>query len=130
MPLGRFGPGLQATVGYLAGRVGMSQREVQDVLAAVFQTEVSLGSIAALEQAVSAALETPVTEAVQYVQRQPMRNMDETPWWERAKRVWLWVKSTPLATVFRILKTRGAGGARELLGEEFPGVVGTDRLAS
>jgi len=28
MPSGSFGPGLQATVGYLTGRVGMSQREV------------------------------------------------------------------------------------------------------
>jgi transposase len=130
MPAGRFGPQLQATVGYLTGRVGMSQREVQEVLAAVFHIEVSLGSISTLEQAVSAALETPVTEAVQYVQRQPMRNVDETPWWERAKRVWLWVKSTPLATVFRILKTRGAVGAKALLGEDFPGVVGTDRFAS
>lgn len=75
-------------------------------------------------------METPVTEAVQYVQRQAMRNMDETPWWERAKRVWVWEKSTSLATVFRILKTRGAAGAKGLLGEEFPGVVGTDRFAS
>jgi transposase len=108
----------------------MSHREVQEVLAAVFHTEVSLGSIAALEQVVSIALESPVTEAVQYVRRQPMRNVDETPWWERAKRVWLWVKSTPLATIFRILKTRGAASAKVLLGEEFPGVVGTDRLAS
>jgi transposase len=130
MPTSRFGSQLQATVGYLTGRVGMSQREVQEVLAVVFHTEVSLGSIAALEQAVSVALETPVTEVVQYVQRQPMRNVDETPWRERAKRVWLWVKSTPLATVFRILKTRGAVGAQALLGKEFPGVVGTDRLAS
>jgi len=130
MPTSRFGPQLQATVGYLTGRVGMSQREVQDVLGGVFHTEVSLGSIAALEQAVSTALESPVTDAVQYVQRQPMRNVDETPWWERAKRVWLWVKSTPLATVFRILKTRGAAGAKALVGEEFPGVVGTDRFAS
>jgi len=103
---------------------------VQDVLAAVFHTEVSLGSIAALEQAVSAALEVPVTEAIQYVRRQPMRNVDETPWWERAKREWLWVKSTPLATVFRLLKTRGAVSAKALLGEDFPGVVGTDRLAT
>src|SRR6266403_1120195 len=130
MPSGRFGSQVQATVGYLTGRVGMSQREVQEVLAAVFHLEVSLGSISALEQAVSAALETPVTEVVQYVQRQPMRNVDETPWWERTKRVWLWVKSTPLATVFRIFKTRGAGGAKALLGEDFPGVVGTDRFAS
>jgi transposase len=108
----------------------MSHREVQDVLATVFHTDVSLGSIAALEQAVSAALEVPATEALQYVRRQSMRNVDETPWWERATRVWLWVKSTPLATVFRILKTRGAVSAKALLGEEFPGVVGTDRLAT
>jgi transposase len=56
MPTSRFGSQLQATVGYLTGRVGMSQREVQEVLAVVFHTEVSLGSIAALEQAVSVAL--------------------------------------------------------------------------
>jgi len=130
MPMGRFGARLQAMVGYLMGRVGMSHREVHDVLAAVFQVEVGLGSITALQQAVSVALEGPVAEAGHYVQRQPMRNVDETPWRERAKRVWLWVKSTPRATAFRILKTRGAVSARALLGEEFPGVVGTDRLAT
>src|SRR5262245_52895668 len=107
MPAGRVGPQVQATVSYLTGRVGMSHREVQDILAAVFHTAVSLGSIAALEQAVRAALEVPVTEAIQDVRRQPMRNVDEPPWWERTKRVWLWVKSTPLATIFRIRKTRG-----------------------
>jgi transposase len=130
MPTGRFGPQVQATVGYLTGRVGMSHREVQEVLAAVFHTEVSLGSIAALEQVVSMALAVPAEEATRYVQRQPMRNIDETPWWEQAKRVWLWVKSTPMATVFRILQTRGAAGAKAVLGEECPGAVGTDRLAS
>lgn len=130
MPTSSFGPQLQARVGYLTGRVGMSHREVQDVLAAVFHTEVSLGSIAAGEQAVSRAVAAPVTEALYYVQRQPMRNVDETPWRECPKRVWLWVKSTPLATVFRLLKTRGAAGAKAILGEDFPGVAGTDRLAS
>ncbi len=130
MPTSSFGPQLQATVGYLTGRVGMSQREVQDVLAAGFHTEVSLGSIAAVEQAVSTALAAPVTEALSYIQRQPMRNVDETPGRERTKRVGLWVKSTPLATVFRRLKTRGAAEAKAVLGEDFPGGAGTDRLAS
>jgi len=40
------------------------------------------------------------------------------------------VKSTPLVTAFRILTARGAVSAKALLGEDFPGVVGTDRLAS
>jgi len=54
MPSGSFGPRVQATVGYLTGRIGASQREVQDLLATLYQVEVSVGGIGALEQAVSA----------------------------------------------------------------------------
>jgi transposase len=55
MPPGSFGPRVQATVGYLTGRIGASQREVEEILATVCQTEGSGGSIRAWEQAVSAA---------------------------------------------------------------------------
>src|SRR5713101_4143707 len=130
MPSGSFGPGLQATVGYLTGRMGASQREVHEVLAAVCHTEVSVGSIAALEQAVSTALAVPVAEAASSVQCQPVRNADETGWWEQAKRVWVWISTTPLVTVFRVLTTRRAAGAKALLGEDFWGVVGTDRYGA
>jgi transposase len=129
MPVGSFGPRVQATVGYLTGRIGASQREVQEILATLYQTEVSVGSIAALEQAVSAALAAPVAEAERYVQRQPVRNADETSWRERTKRLWLWTSTTPLVTLFRLLKTRGAAGAKELLGEDVWGIIGTDHYA-
>jgi transposase len=130
MPTGSFGPRVQATVGYLTGRIGASQREVQDILATVCQTEVSVGSVGALEQAVSAALATSVAEAVRYVQRQPVRNADETSWREKAQRRWLWISVTPLVTIFQLLKTRGAAGAKELLGEVVWGIIGTDRYAA
>ena len=129
MPTGSFGPRVQATVGYLTGRIGASQREVQDILATLCQTDVSVGSMGALEQAVSAALATPVAEAATYVQRQPVRNADETRWREKTKRVWLWISVTPLVTIFRLLQTRGAAGAKELLGEDVWGIIGTDRYA-
>ncbi len=129
MPRGSFGPRVQATVGYLTGRIGASQREVHEILAAVCQTEVSVGSIAALEQAVSTALATPVAEAAQYVQHQPVRNADETGGREKTKRLWLWISTTPVVTIFQLLKTRGAAGAKTLLGEEVWGIVGTDRYA-
>jgi transposase len=115
MPPGSFGPRVQATVGYLTGRLGASQREVQDLLATVCQTEVSVGSVGALEQAVSAALAAPVAEAATYVQRQPVRNADETSWREKTKRVWWWISVTPVVTIFRLLPTRGAAGAKALL---------------
>jgi transposase len=129
MPRGSFGPRVQATVGYLTGRIGASQREVQDILATVCQTEVSVGSVGALEQAVSVALATPVAEAATYVQRQPVCNADETSWREKTKRVWLWIGVTPVVTIFRLLQTRGAAGAKALLGEVVWGIIGTDRYA-
>jgi transposase len=129
MPTGSFGPRVQATVGYLTGRIGASQREVQEILATLYQTEVSVGGIGALEQAVSTALTTPVQEAARYVQRQPVRNADETSWREKGKRRWLWISVTPLVTIFRLLQTRGAAGAKELLGEVVWGIIGTDHYA-
>jgi transposase len=129
MPTRSFGPRVQAIVGYLTGRIGASQREAQDILATLYQTEVSVGGIGALEQAVSAALATPVREAERYVQRQPVRNADETSWREKGKRRWLWISVVPLGTIFRLLKTRGAAGAKELLGEVVWGIIGTDHYA-
>jgi transposase len=129
MPTGSFGPRVQATVGYLTGRIGASQREVQDILATVCQTEASVGGVGALEQAVSAALATPVVEAQTYVQRQPVRTADETRWREKTKRVWWWISVTPLVTIFRVLKSRGAAAAKEVLGEDVWGTIGTDRYA-
>src|SRR5262245_12194518 len=129
MPTGSFGPRVHATVGYLTGRIGASQREVQDLFATLYQMEVSVGGIGALEQAVSAALAVPVVEAQTYVQRQPVRNADETSWREKRQRRWLWISVTPLVTIFRLLKTRGAAGAKELLGEIVWGIIGTDHYA-
>jgi transposase len=129
MPTGSFGPRVQATGGHLTGRLGASQREVQDLLATLYQMEVSVGGIGALEQAVSAALVAPVTEAERDVQRQPVRNADETSWREKGKPRWLWISVTPLVTIFRLLKTRGAAGAKELLGEMEWGIIGTDHYA-
>jgi transposase len=129
MPAGSFGPRMQATVGYLTGRIGASQREVHEIFATLYQTAVSVGSVGALEQVVSAALATPVAEAQAYVQRQPVRNADETSWREKGKRRWLWISVTPLVTIFRLLQTRGAAGAKDLLGEVVWGIIGTDHYA-
>ncbi|CAG0942557.1 hypothetical protein ANRL1_00979 [Anaerolineae bacterium] len=130
MPSGDFGPRLQATIGYLSGRMGMSQRDLTETLTAVFHTNVGLGSISAVETIVSEALAQPVTDAQTYVQHQIAANVDETGWREQAKRAWLWVAATPLVSVFLVLGTRGAKGARQLLGEAFHGIVGSDRWSA
>jgi transposase len=64
------------------------------------------------------------------VQRQPVRSADETSWRERTQRLWVWISVTPLVTIFRLLKTRGAAGAKALLGEGVWGIIGTDRYVA
>lgn len=127
MPAGSFGPRVQATVGYLTGRIGVSQREVEEVMQTVFHTDISLGSIPAQEDQVSAALAEPVQAVQAYVQQQPVVNVDETSWREKTKRTWLWINTTPLVTLFRVLATRGAKGAQQVLGAVVKCIVGSDR---
>jgi len=122
-----FGPRVQATVGYLTGRVGISQRDVEEVLKTVCHTDISLGSIPAQEERVSAALAEPVQDVQAYVQHQPAQNVDETSWREKTQRAWLWINTTPWVTLFAVLATRGAQGARQVLGAVVRGIVGTDR---
>jgi transposase len=130
LPTGRFGPRLQATTGYLSGRLGLSQRDIAETLDTLFHAELSLGSVPAQEAAVSAALAQPVAEAQTYVQQQPAANLDETGWREQSQRAWLWVAATPLVAVFLLLTTRSAQGAKQLLGGAFAGVVGSDRWSA
>jgi transposase len=127
LPSGSFGPRVQATVGYLTGRIGVSQRDVEEVLQTVFHTDISLGSIPAQEDQVSAALAEPVQAVQTYVQQQPVQNVDETSWRDKTKRAWLWINTTPLVTLFLVFATRGAKGAQRILGTAVTNIVGSDR---
>jgi transposase len=130
MPPGGFGPRVQATVAYLAGRQGLSQRDTQELLGTLLHLNLSLGSIGALEQQVSAAVAAPVAEAQVYVQAQPVANVDETGWREGTQRRWLWVAVTALVSVFLLRATRGSQGVKDLLGATFGGLVGSDRWSA
>ena len=129
MPSGRFGPRVAATVAYLTGRCGVSQRDARELLATLYGVEVGLGSIAALEAQVSDALAVPVAEARAAVQAAPVVNADETSWSEQTRRCWLWTAVTALVTVFLLRPSRSSGSAKELLGATYAGIVGSDRYS-
>ena len=130
MPTGAFGPRLLATTGYLTGRMGLSQRDVEELSQALFHVDVSLGSVPALTQQVSEALAEPVAEAGRYVQQQPVVNADETSWRQKQAKGWLWLAVTPLVTVFLLATTRSGQSAKTLLGERYAGIVGSDRYSA
>lgn len=130
VPQGAFGPRLQAMVSLLSGHYHLSKRESAEVMGDFFQADIGLGSVPALEQRTSAAIQGSVDEAREYVKTQPVVHMDETGWREANQKAWLWVAATTLVTVFLIRPSRGGKVAREMLGEAFKGIVGSDRWSA
>lgn len=55
---------------------------------------------------------------------------DETSWWVGGPGWWLWTFTTPQTTVYQVAESRGSQVVREMLGDEFRGVLVSDCLAS
>jgi transposase len=110
----------------------LSKRQVTGLLEDCFDIHLSTGSVINQQTAVSAALAEPVEEARADVQEQAVRNIDETGWYQRDQdqKGWLWVVVTPLVTVFVVALSRGGKIAKQLLGEDSGGLVGSDRYSA
>src|SRR6266702_154239 len=130
VPSRTYGPRVQATVALCTGAYRLSKRTTQQVMNEVCGVPLSVGTISPLEQATTAAVAAPVEEARTYVHEQAVAHLDETSWWQGGKRAWLWVAVTSLVTVFVVRLSRGGQVARELLGETFSGILGTDRYSA
>jgi transposase len=121
------GPRLTAAITYLSGARHDSKRGVEDVVEALFGVPVSLGTVAAAEQEMSAALAAAHAEAVAAVRAAPVKNVDETGWKRAGQLCWLWAGVVKTATCFQVHARRGADGLRALLGDAPTGVVVSDR---
>jgi len=130
MPRGSFGPRAQAIIGYLAGRLGTSQRDAAEAMAVLHGLEVSVGSVSAIERQVSEALAAAVAGARQFVARQRAQYVDETSWPEGGQQKWLWVNATAEVTAFQVLAGRGTKQAKTVIDEAAKGVITSDRLGS
>jgi len=130
VPSGAFGPRVQAVVALLSSRYRLSRREVADVCVEVLGATLSVGSVDRLCQATAAALAGPVAELQAAIQQAERVGADETPWPVDGRRGWLWVVVSRWATVFTVAMSRGSKVIKGLLGEDFAGILGSDRWSA
>jgi transposase len=130
VPIGRFGPYLQAMLAMLAGAYRLSKRQIQQVSADMLGLKISTGMISKLERQSAAALEAPYNELATSVHQADAVNIDETSWREDRRKRWLWVTVTRLATVFTIARNRSGEIAVALLGSRDGQVVSSDRFSA
>jgi transposase len=119
VPEGAFGPRLQAVISLLTGRYRLSRNEAQDFVENVLGVPIAEGSIYAVEQATSQALQAPYEEAMNAVATADVRHLDETSWKQNAKLGWLWVLVSVAATLFIVARSRG----RQVLETTFGGAL-------
>jgi transposase len=121
------GPRLTATLSYFTGCHGVSKRGVEEIADTVLGVPIGLGSVAHVEQEVSAALEPAHREALAAVRAADVKYADETSWKLWGKLCWLWAAAMTGVAVFVIHGKRGATGLAALLGETVTGILHSDR---
>lgn len=122
-----IGPRLAAVMSYFSGRLRIGRRAVEEVVETVFNVPTSLGSIVTLEAETCAALAHPYQEAKTAVREAPVKNTDETGWFEKGQKRWLWGAATATVAFFVIHLRRNFEGLQALLGETIHGIVCSDR---
>jgi transposase len=126
VPTGDQGPRLQAVLALMAGAHRMSKRMVQTFCADVLGVPICAGQDCASEAETAAATQPVVQELREYVRGQPA-NVDETGWWQKRQRGWLWAVVTQAVTVFTVALSRAAAVAQELVDPAAGQVITTDR---
>jgi len=130
VPAGHFGHHIVALVALLSGRYRITRREIPALLKDGFGLKLSVGTVQALCEQASRALEAPYEEVAARVIAEPTVYADETGWRHRGKKHWLWTVGTKRGAVFRLDKGRGHDARSKLLPDDYGGVIHTDRWAA
>jgi transposase len=128
-PLGCLGFRAQAAVAVLTGGAQLPRRPTRRLLQELLGLPLSLGTLSRVEATVSAALAAVEAEIAAAVGAAPVVNCDETPWREPGAKPWLWVATTPQATLFRLALHRDGEAFATLLPPRPGQVKTTDRYA-
>jgi transposase len=127
---GQFGPQLTALIAYLTVVCRMPRLVVQRFLEGVLQIPISLGSTQAAWEEASAAVAAPYAELEAALPHERVVNADETGHRTNGAKRWLWAFVAHTFVLYRIAASRGTDVLQAVLGETFPGVLGSDRLPS
>ena len=125
-----FGPRLAAALSYLSGCPYASKRGLAAVVEDLFGLPISLGTVAALQQQTSQALQPAHQEIARVVQQAEVKHVDETGWKQAGQKRWLWVAVTATAALFVVHLRRSAAALKALLGEVVTGLVCSDRWSA
>ena len=124
--LGRNALALAAS---LNKQFGLPMRKVCAILQQHFGLSLTPGGLSQALVRMAGKLQQPYQELQDAVRHSAVIHADETGWWVDGKSAWLWVFTNPQLTLYAI-DNRSQQVVRRILGDDHPGVLVSDCLAS
>lgn len=125
-----FGPRLMAVVALLTGVYHLSRRQTVRLLRELLGVGMSLGSVSAIENRVSDAVEPAVDEAMDSARGAAVKHADGTTWLRSGSLLSLWVVATTAVTVFKVLPNGQKATLRDELFGRVRGILVSDRATA
>lgn len=125
-----IGPTLKSRMCTLVSDFKLSKRDIKSLLSLFYGLEVSIGTVSNTEARVSNALEQSYNNLAKITKEQNNLNADETRHYENNKTNWAWVATNDDLTLLMLDKSRGKKAAKKLLGENYSGILTTDRYCA
>lgn len=123
---GLCGVRLTSLVTYFKGKMHASYSGMEDFFTDVLGLKVSRGYLAKLVHKAAKALAGPYQELVDLLPKEAALNIDETGHKEKGARWWTWCFRAKSFVVFKIHPSRGSDVLRDVLGQNFQGILGAD----
>lgn len=130
VPRGCFGPKLEAAIAALTVRNRLSRRQLVELMDELFGCPVATGTIDAILTRTGQTLEPVYQSLLEQTRAAGALNIDETGWYLAGELRTLWGAFGKRTAVLRIAPNRGKEHLHALLGDEFAGIVGSDRFGA
>jgi len=130
IPNSYLGPNVLIQAVILKYHHGLPFNKIAEVFDGLCGLKVSEGALAQALQRMSEWLKIEADEILKAIRISPHLHMDETGWKISGAKHWLWAAANEKLAHYKIAASRGAKVAREIIGKDYAGVIGTDFYAA
>lgn len=127
----QLGPRALALAALLNKKLGLTMRKTCRVLRTMTGLSITPGGLAQSLARVAGKVEAEYVQLGEQVRSSAATFADETSWWVGGPGWWLWVFTTPQGTtLYRVEQGRGSQVVRDVLGDEYAGILVSDCLSA
>ena len=130
IPNSYLGPNVLIQAVILKYHHGLPFNKIAEVFEGLCGLKVSEGAFAQALDRMSEWLKVEADDILEAIRKSPHLHMDETGWKISGAKHWLWAAANKKLAYYRIAASRGAKVAREIIGKDYAGVIGTDFYAA